>query len=210
MPETIEAFVAKLRQEGVQAGRDAAEQHLAKARQEADQVLAQARVQAAKIIADAQAQADSRLAKSKTDLELAARDIALRLREALSRALREVLAAGAKGPLTDADFLGKLLYDIVTQYVRANLEDKVTMKINVQPEMRERLTQWALLHLRDKPDLGNVSLDLKGTLTEAGFEYRADGANVEVTLSAVVESLSDLVNPALREVLERAMAEEKK
>jgi vacuolar-type H+-ATPase subunit H len=123
MPETIEAFVEKLRHEGVQAGRDAAEQHLAKARQEADQVLAQARAQAAKIVADAQAQADSRLAKSKTDLELAARDIALRLREALSRALREVLAAGAKGPLTDADFLGKLLYDIVTQYVRANLEE---------------------------------------------------------------------------------------
>jgi hypothetical protein len=58
--------------------------------------------------------------------------------------------------------------------------------------------------------MGNVSLDLKGTLADAGFEYQVDGANIEVTLSSIVEALTELVNPNLREILEQAMAEPKR
>ena len=210
MAGSIEAFVAKLQEEGVQAGQQAADRLLVDARKQADATLAQAEADAKKIVSGAQAEAASTLEKSKVDLQLAARDTALRLRDALSRAVRAILAAGVKPHLTNADFLGKLLYDIVMQYARANIEEKTTVRINVAPEMQHQLTQWALQHLRDKPDMGNVSLDLKGTLADAGFEYQVDGANVEVTLSSIVEALTDLVNPNLREMLEQAMAEPKR
>ena len=210
MAETIESFVAKLRQEGVEAGRQEAEKLRADARKEANQVLAQARDQARRITEDAQAQADATLARSRTDLELAARDVTLRLREALTRALREVLRTGAEKPLTDADFLSKLLYDIVMQYVQADIGENATIKINVPPEVQQKLTGWALQHLHKRPDMGNISLDLKGTLAEAGFVYQADEANVEVTLSSVVDALSELISPNLRDILQRAMAAQEK
>jgi V/A-type H+-transporting ATPase subunit E len=209
MADTIESFVAKLRQEGVDAGRAEADKLRAAASKEAGQILAEARAQARKITDDARAEADSTLAKSKTDLDLAARDVALRLRDTLTRAIRQVLRAAAEKPLTDPDFLGKLLDDIVMQYVRANMGEKATIKINVTPEMQQKLAAWALRHLH-KPDTGNVTIDLRGTLTEAGFEYQADGANVEVTLSAVVDALSDMVSPSLREILRRAMTAQEK
>jgi len=41
-------------------------------------------------------------------------------------------------------------------------------------------------------------------LAEAGFEYQVQDANVEVTRTAVVETLSDLVSPRLREMLAKA------
>jgi vacuolar-type H+-ATPase subunit H len=207
MAETIEAFVAKLRQEGVEAGREAAEKHLAKARQEADAILADARAQARKILSDAQAQAEASQAKARTDLELAARDITLRLRDSLSRAVRQVLAAGAREQLADPEFLGGLLREIVLEYVEADIAKKSSFRITVTPEMRERLAQWALARLR-QPELAGVSIDLKGTLAQDGFEYRAEGAGIEVTVDSVVEALSELVNPALREMLSHAMSQE--
>lgn len=207
MAETIEAFVAKLRQEGVEAGREAAEKHLAKARKEADALLADAREQARKILSDAQAQAEASQAKARTDLELAARDITLRLRDSLSRAVRQVLAAGAKQQLADPAFLGGLLREIILEYVAADIAKKTSFRITVTPEMRERLAHWALTRLR-QPEPGGVSIDLQGTLAQDGFEYRAEGAGIEVTVDSVVEALSELVNPALREMLARAMSQE--
>jgi vacuolar-type H+-ATPase subunit H len=207
MAETIEAFVAKLRQEGVEAGREAAEKHLAQAHQEADALLADARAQARKMLSDAQAQAEASQAKARTDLELAARDITLRLRDSLSRAVRQVLAAGAKEQLADPEFLGGLLREIVLEYVAADIAKESSFRITVTPEMRERLAQWALARLR-QPELGGLSIDLKGTLAQDGFEYRAEGAGIEVTVDSVVEALGDLVNPALREMLARAMSQE--
>jgi vacuolar-type H+-ATPase subunit E/Vma4 len=209
MAETIEGFVAKLHQEGIRAGEEAAAKIRDEARQKAAETVAQAEAKAARIIRDAQAQAESTLAKSRTDLELAARDVAMRLREALGRAVREVLAAGARKPLADPEFLEPLLYDIVMQYAKANTAGQAVIQINVAPEMREKLADWALHRLHRAPGLENVSVDLKGTLAGAGFEYEARGAHVEVTLVSVVEALSELVNPNLRQMLERALAEKK-
>ena len=53
------------------------------------------------------------------------------------------------------------------------------------------------------------SSELAGTLKEAGFEYTVGGATVEVTLSSVVESLSEMVSPALRDILAAAATEPK-
>jgi vacuolar-type H+-ATPase subunit H len=206
MAETIEAFVAKLQKEGVQAGQEAAAKIKAEAEKRAAETVAQAEAQARRIVDDAQAQAAGLLAKARTDMELAARDIALRLREALGRAIREVLARSARPALSDPEFLGKLLYDIVMQYAQADRQEQTTIRINVPPETREKLAQWAIEHLRDKPDMGHLSIDLKGTLADAGFEYQVRGANVEVTLASVVEALSELVNPSLRDILQQAMA----
>jgi len=205
MADTIEQFVAKLQAEGVQAGRAAAEELIAKARRDADEIIRQAQARAAKIHHDAEARAQATLAKSKTELELAARDTTLRLREALARAIRAALAAGAKQPLEDAEFLRRLLSDIVLQYVRADLQGQPTFNLNVTPEMRGKLAAWALHQLHQ----GNLALDLRGTLAEAGFEYQVEGAKIEVTLTSVVDALADLVSPALRQILEQATAVDK-
>jgi len=204
MAESIESFVAKLQQEGIQAGKDAADKLLADTNKKAEKIVAQAEAKAAKILQTAEARAADTLEKSRTDLALAARDTSLRLRETLTRAVRTVLAAGAEQALGDAEFLKPLLHAIVMQYVKADLDGRILMKINVAPEMQQQLTEWALAHLHEKAERGDVSLDLKGTLSQAGFEYEIEGANIEVTLASVVDALSELVNPNLREMLDRA------
>ncbi len=207
MAETIEAFVAKLQAEGVEAGRRAAEQLQAEARRKADEIVRQAEAKARQIVAEAEARREATLAKSRTELQLAARDTVLRLRDALSRAMQAVLSRRTGEVLKDVEFLRRLVHDIVVLYVQSDIEHKGTVKINVPPEMKEQFAHWLLAELVHKTN--GQSFDLKGTLAEAGFEYEVDGATVEVTQRSVVEALSDLAGPALREVLDEAVREEK-
>jgi V/A-type H+-transporting ATPase subunit E len=206
MVDTIETFVARLQQDGIQAGQAQADKLRAEAQKQAQQIIDDANIQAKKIIADAQSQGESIVARSKTELQLAARDTIAQLRQTLSDALNAVIAAGAKTTLSDLDFLGKALHEIVTLYAKANMERKLHIDINVPGEIRDDLRDWALSEL-GKEAVAELrpSLDLRGKLRQVGFEYSVENeGTVEVTLDSVVETLSQLVTPALREILEKA------
>jgi len=210
MAETIESFVAKLQAEGVQAGKDQADKLHAEAEAQAEKIVAEANAKAEKILADADHQAKDTLARSRTELELASRDAALRLQDALGRGLSAILAHDAGDLLADSDFLGRLLHEIVMLYVQGDFSKKHVLKINVPPEMREKLISWALKEIGEET-VQNVrpSIDLKGVLADAGFEYTVAGSTIEVTRESVVETLMDLIGPTLREVLGQAMAKDK-
>lgn len=206
MPDTIETFVAKLQQEGLQAGKDAAEKLQSQAQKQADQIIAEAEAQARQIIAGAESEGASVLARSKTELQLAARDTIAQLRQSLTDSLNAVIAEGAKTTLCDLDFLGKTLHQIVMLYAKANMERKLHIDINVPGEIRDDLRTWALSEI-GKEVVAEVrpSFDLRGRLHQVGFEYSVEKeGTVEVTLDSVVETISKLVTPALREVLKKA------
>jgi hypothetical protein len=206
MAETIESFVAKLQTDGVQAGRQQAQTIVSEAQNQAKEILDQARRQADKLIADAKVKAEENLARGRTDLELASRDAALRLQEAVSRGLSALFGQAARKQLEDISFMGKLLHEIVMLYVRSDFEGKESLRINVPADMREKLVAWALGELgAGKVGDAHASIDLKGTLTDAGFEYTCHGSTVEVTRDSIVATLMDLVGPDLRETLAKAM-----
>ncbi len=204
MTESIESFVAKLQSEGVDAGRKQAEQIAVQAQAQADRIGEQATQQAAKIIAQAQAQAANIKTRSLSELELACRDIVLRLQDSLTKALYAVIAAHVKDKLDDVDFLGKFLHELIKMYAQANLSgDQV--RINVPEDVREQLIDWAMRELgKVAVDGHHGILDLKGTLAESGFTYNIDGATVEVTLSSVTQALVEMVEPSLHEMIFQA------
>jgi vacuolar-type H+-ATPase subunit H len=206
MAETIESFVARLQADGVEAGKQQAQSIVVQAQSKAKETLDQANKQAEKIVADAKARAEELLARGRTDLELASRDAALRLQQAVSRGLNALLGQAVKKHLDDPGFMGKLLHEIVMLYVKSDFECKETLRLNVPAEMREKLVQWALSEIgKEKVDEVRPSIDLMGTLADAGFEYTCHGSTVEVTRDSIVSALSDLVGPDLRETLAKAM-----
>ena len=208
MAESIETFVAKLQSEGVQAGRQEADAILADARTEAEKILADANAQSDKIIAQGKTDAENLLTRGKTELSLAARDAVLRLQETLSKSLQAILRQQAGETLQDIDFLGKVMHELILLYAKDELAAKGGITFNVSPELRQQLVDWALKEVgRDRLEKTGVSIDLQGTLAASGFEYTASGATVEVTLDSVVETLSSLVGPELRKVLEAASSD---
>lgn len=210
MAGNIEAFVAKLQEEGIQAGQQAAEKLKADAQSQAEKIIADAKKQAEDITSQAKKQAEDTLSRSQVELNLAARDALLRLREILGRALGAILARGARVKLEDTEFIGTILHELILAYAKSDIEGKIAMNIDVAPEMRQKLVDWALREIgQDAIDQTRkgVSLDLKGTLSAAGFEYNVTGATVEITLESVTETLKDLVGPELRKVIDAAAGE---
>ncbi|MHC4563741.1 MAG: hypothetical protein ACYS8X_13350 [Planctomycetota bacterium] len=205
MPETIESFVAKLQAEGVDAGRQEGDKLRSDAQADADRIIAEAKAQAEKILADARTEADNALTRGKTELALAARDTMLKLQEAVNKALQGLVAAAIGEPMADTAFIGKLLHEVIMLYVKDLQEHKEVMGINVPESMRQELSDWAMREIGQAVVEGvRGSVDVRSTLATAGFEYTVSGATVEVTPDSVTQSLTELLTPALREVLSKA------
>ena len=203
MPESIESFVKKLQSEGVDAGEKAGEKIKKKAKQEAEKILADARSEAEEIIANAKKDADKQLSRGQTELELAARDAILKLRESIGRALSAMLAQKIEKKLSNPDYLGEILREVITTYAEADAKQLSLMEINVSEEMRNRLNDNVLkdlfLNLGEKQD----KIALKTTLSKAGFEYKIRGATVEVSPDSLSELISEMVSPALQKNLDK-------
>lgn len=205
MAETIESFVAKLQAEGIEAGKQAAEDLCAEATKEGEQIIKDAQAQAAKTIEAAQREGDNLLDRSKSELTLAARDVVLALRASLGRVLTAILSAKVKKTLANSDFLATTLHDLILAYAKADIDHSGRIEINVSPELQGELADWAIGEISRKAQEAKMSIDLKGTLSSAGFEYTITDATVEVTPESVVQAMSELVSPRLRELIEAAI-----
>ncbi len=199
MAESIDSFVTKLRNEGVLAGQAAAEKIRSEAESEAKRLLEAAEAQARRIVEDSKAEARKTLARAQAELKLAARDTVLALQEALSRALREILLARTHEALSNVDFLKSVLHDLILQYVRADIEGKGSLAINVSDQTRHQLVDWAINEIHQKAP--GRQIDLQAALSGAGFEYQANGGTIEVTPESVVEVLNGLIGPELRRIV---------
>lgn len=205
MADSIESFVQKLQEEGVQAGRAEAQKLTEQAKAQAERILAEARQEAERIVQEAKDAAGRDLQRGREDLELAARDVLLRLRQTLTETLEAVLRRAAGGAMADNNFLTKLLHDVVMQYAEKDSESIYPIQIRVSDEELEAVTDWALREMTQHDERGRPRIDLKGKLKAAGFEYSAGGGTVEVTPESIAAALSEMITPRLREVIDKAM-----
>ncbi len=208
MAQTIEAFVEKLRTEGVEAGKGEGEQLRAAARAEADKIVAEAKNQAEQIVADASAEAKRIAERERSELDLAARDSVLRLREGVGKAVWALLHHEVGDKLADREFLAELIRDVVVNYAKSDAHADTLIEIHVNEESVQAIADWALKYLTDEQrQNAKAHVDLKGTLKTLGFEYSVAESTVEVTVESITEVLKEQVSPRLREVLDRALAE---
>lgn len=205
MAQTIETFIDKLRTDGVEAGREAAGKIRAEAEQRAAEIVRDAEQRGAKIVAEAQAEAEKVRERTRTDLELAARDTVVRLQQTLGAGLNGVIQVAVQERLADADFLGSLIREVVAQYVQSDLAHG-SIAVNVSEPMRHKLAEWAIQTLHKDLDQERSRVELHGTLAEAGFEYRVGDGTVEITTGSVVEVLSEMAAAELRQIITRAVA----
>jgi len=203
MPESIESFVKKLQTEGVDAGRQAAEKIKKEAMIEAEKIVADAKSEATAILEKAGSDAEKELARAQTELELAVRDGILKLRESLGRTLSVLLARRLEEKLSEPDYLADIVREVVRTYAKADAELQAPIEINLSEEMRDQLDEGVFNDLSRVLGEGENHPDLRATFTKAGFEYKIRSATVEVSPESVADLLSEMVGPALREIVDR-------
>ncbi len=203
MAETIESFVQKLQEEGVQAGREQAQKLLDEAGAEAEGIVADAKRRAEEIIADAKAQAETNLKRGKDELSLASRDVLLRLRETVVETLEGLLKSSSREKLRDEEFFVRLLHDVAVQYAEKDAAHERPVVISVDEDMLEAATRWAVQEMtQEGGDDWRSRIDLKGRLKTAGFEYSAADGTIEVTPESISAVLGEMISPRLREIIQ--------
>ena len=201
MPESLESFVKKLQTEGVDAGKDAGEKIKKEARREAEKILADAEADAEKILVKAEKDAERQLSRAQNELELAVRDAVLKLGESLGRVLSVMLAGRVEKKLSEPDYIGEIMREVIITYAKADAGRQPRIEINIPKKMHDNLIDSALKDLSRNLQGDQDKLALKATLSKAGFEYKIQGATVEVSPDSVSELLSEMVNPALQEII---------
>jgi V/A-type H+-transporting ATPase subunit E len=205
MPESIESFVKKLQAEGVEAGKEAAEKIKNNARRKADKIIADAKNEAEQIIAKAKNEADKQLLRMQTELELAVRDSILKLRETIGNILSAMLIRKVEKNLSDADYLEKVIREVITAYARADAEKQPFMEINISGELSDKLNEGILKEFFQNMGEGQEKITMLSTLSKAGFEYKIDGATVEVSSESVSGLIAEMVGPRLQKILDNVI-----
>jgi hypothetical protein len=193
MAHNVQSFVETLRSDGVEVGRQAAE--------EIEQMIGEAEAQARKILEDAERQRQTLLERTRTDLELAARDTVARLRDVLSQAVNRLLKREVSTALQDSEFIKDLIREIASAYAHADATGEQAMELNVPEPMERKLADWAIASFHQGGDKPALSVELHGALTTAGFEYKLASGTVELTPESAVQVLSQIVTPQLEELI---------
>ncbi len=202
MADTIESFVTKLKEEGVEAGKAEAERIRADARADADKTIAEAKAEAERLVASAGEEAEQLLAKAKADLALAVRDTVARLRAQLEAILTDVLANGSTEALRDPAIIAEAIVAIVKAH--ADQAAAGELSASVQDELKAKIEKQAMSGLAEAVKDGAVRKSLiSGGQEVPGFAYTVSGATIEVDPQSAVEHLMDMVNPKLRSLIQQ-------
>jgi V/A-type H+-transporting ATPase subunit E len=120
----VQQFIDKLRQDGIDAGQEQAEQILLDARKRADEIIAEAKEQADKMLQSAQDQAKGEIQSVRDAFQLAYRDSLLALKENITVdfALRVKQLISAQ--LRDEEFLRQLILAVAIQSTPRDINEK--------------------------------------------------------------------------------------
>lgn len=205
MPESIETFVRKLQEEGVEAGKNAAEKLIEEAKQQTETIIQEARRQASELLADTQTEANKITEQHQNELDLATRDALLQLQENITSSVQVILENEVRTTLSSPTFLADLIRDVMLQYARQDVQHQDAIEIRVPPETVQQVKDLALERLRQNEGSA-TKFSLHSTLKKQGFEYTVRESTVEVTVESITEFLSKMVTEQVRDSLRKAVA----
>lgn len=205
MPESLESFVKKLQSEGVEAGKNAAEEIKKAAMHEAEKILADANADAKTILSKATSEAQRKRCRAQNELELAVRDAILKLGESLGDVLTAILAGRAEQELSKPDYIGEIMREVIIVYAKADAGRASRIEINISKAMHDKLNDGALDDLFRRLHGSQDKLPVQFNFSKAGFEYNINGATVEVSPDSVSDLLSEMVNVDLQEIIDKVV-----
>ena len=213
----VDALIARLREEGVSAGREEAQGLLADARAQAKQILDKANAEAKERLEAARKESDSYRAAGEAALKTAMRDAVLDMKSTLMVRFSADVKRLVSRALQDRDFLKRMILELAGR-VRGSADiDEGDVTVVILPD-----TVVGLEELRGNPEelqkgpvtrfvLGLTGEMLRDGVTFAGSEDLSAGIQVhlkdkEITLdlsdAAVAALLLQHLQPRFRAVLE--------
>jgi V/A-type H+-transporting ATPase subunit E len=194
----VDALVERLHRDGVDAGRQEAARLVDTAKQDAARIIATAQAERDLLLTEARQKVDALRRSSQAALDLALRDVTLKLRETLAQLLAERLGARVRAALDDPALVAELIGHAARALTGAG---EASAEVGPHDAMADKLGQLADLLARD---LADAAPTLRLGDGAAGVVLRRAGADVAIDLTdeTVTALLFTQLQPRFRRIFE--------
>lgn len=198
----VQGLIARLRDEGVEAGRKRAEELVRKASEQATQIVAEAKAEAEEIIRKGRADIEMERTAAQAAFKVAIRDTRLELAEELKAVFASQVRRLVSAELQNRDFLRQILLTIAGRATAAVPEDQ-PLEVLVCQEVFSNGDACKGVTDTSKEALRHFVLGVSGEMLregvqlrpstdiQAGIRIRLVGEDVEIDLTD--KALSDLI-----------------
>ena len=130
----VEALIARLKDDGVQAGREEGDRIVEKARDQAEATLAKARTEASRLVEEAREEATRQKTAADEAVQVAMRDTVLRFREEIRGYLDERVRRLVSEEMVNRELLQKLILQVAARsYEASGVADSSDVEIQLPP-----------------------------------------------------------------------------
>jgi len=185
----VQELIDRLREKGVEEGREQAEQLLAESRRRASQTLDEARAEAAQIVQRAKEEADGLRAAGEEALRLAGRDAVLALKEEISDKFSSQIRRLVSACLRDEQFIQRLILEIAGRSVPRDSKEPMELLL---PEDVGASLEDARCQAKEAKEgtLNHFVLALAGDMLRDGVSFGVAADNTPgVTVRMVEEDV---------------------
>lgn len=191
----VAELISRLKRDGIDAGEAEKQRLLDEAEKKAAAIVAEAKAKAEELLAQAKQERERQKQQLEAELQMAARDFALRFSERIKQQIIEPVVSGpTKAVLEDPAFLRATLQELCVAYAKTGADIELTLS----PETRAKLEAFFTGELSRA--LGERQLSLVDESGLVGFRLAKKGDSFawDFSLDAVTAELLRLVDPALR------------
>jgi V/A-type H+-transporting ATPase subunit E len=151
----VDALIARLRDQGVEAGREQAARMIKEAERKAEETITEAKVKAKQIVDEARDEAERLKTGGEDALRVATRDTILKFQEELREYLNTNVRRLVREQMADKEILARLVMEVVSRAVaEAGIDQAEKIEVLIPEEV------LSLEELKQNPD------ELQGPLSE--------------------------------------------
>jgi V/A-type H+-transporting ATPase subunit E len=197
MDVKLDSLIEKIRKEGIEEAQQNADQIIKDAKQKAASLVEQAKEDAEKIIADGKKQVDQYRDTAEIDLKQSARNFELLLKEKLNSLFDNVFKRQVDAELKP-NFLKEMILKIIENWAKGT-QTEIVLNENDKKQLEDVLFSGI------KDDLKkSINLRVSSEIIN-GFRIGLKGDQVYYDFSdeTIAEVLKSLINPKLKEILEK-------
>ena len=200
MAEQLDSLLQKIQDEHVAKAEQEAQAILSKAHETADAIIAEAQKKAEKKVTEAEKKTEQFVENGKKTLQFAARDLLMYLREEINRQFT-VLFRRELPEIVTVDVIQEIMIKLATQARQQNTSSE-DLRVYVSDSDYHKLIDFFLHRFHEAVKQGAELHPMKNI--KAGFRICMSNRDIHYDFSdeALVEMLSELVNPAIAEILQ--------
>ena len=197
MDVKLDSLIEKIRKEGIEEAQQTADSIIKEANQKAGSIVDKAKKETEKIIEDGKHQVDQYKATADVDLKQAARNIELLLKEKIHSLFDSVFKHQVSAEMKP-DFLKELITKIVESWAKDSKKEIV-----INEKDKDQLEKVLFSGVKDELK-NSISIRVSSDISN-GFRVGLKDEEVyyDFTDDSIAEVLKSLINPKLKEILNK-------